>query len=191
MYDVRLPNLIELSGEMYDLYMVNQDTGDFIVKNKTSYIMIFCRKEDRKSFMFAEHLNNITDSIKELGDIKMTYVDEQLDPELQAAFDTRMQPHVFFIDGEDGMAYSWDYFLDPTNFTSWIKDKTYKESPLKFKAPKRLRHAELMMFHRYMRTKFNYIIYVGQHIDRFIFDYMPFLLEIPPLNKVYLDKNED
>ena len=126
MYDVRLKNLIELSGEMYDYYMVDRFSGQFVVKNNTSYIIIFCRKEDRKSFMFAEHLNNLTAEIKELGNYKLAYVDEMLDQDLHAAFDTRQTPHVFLMDGEDGMVYSWDYFKDPTNFTQWVKDKEYK-----------------------------------------------------------------
>jgi len=43
-YDVRLKNLIELSGEMYDYYMVDRYKGEFVVKNNTNYIIIFIRK---------------------------------------------------------------------------------------------------------------------------------------------------
>lgn len=80
-YDVRLPNLIELSGEIYDLYMVDRSYGTFHGHNIT-WVIIFCKKEDKKSFLFAEHLNNITESLKSKGNYKLAYVDVQMDPEL-------------------------------------------------------------------------------------------------------------
>lgn len=128
-YDMRLPNLIELSGEMYDLYVTDRSNGAFLGHNIT-WVLIFCKKEDKKSFLFAEHLNNMTESLQAKGSYKLAYIDIQLDPELQASFDVRAEPHVFLIDGENGQTYSWDFFLHPETIEDWILNKDYKNSTL-------------------------------------------------------------
>lgn len=183
-YDMRLTNLIELSGEMYDLYIVDRHNGAFLGIEVT-WVIIFCKKEDKKSFLFAEHLHNITESLQAKGQYKLAYVDISLDPELQASFDVRTEPHVFVIDGQNGHTYSWDFFLHPETIEDWILNKDYKNSTLKFRAPARKSMAQMKVHHDFHFWKFTYMLNIGVYLEMFFANYLPFLFDKAPFTYIF------
>jgi len=56
-YDDELVNFVELSREMYDLYLVDMDDGTYRMRN-TSWLILFMAKDDAYAIKMALDIHN-------------------------------------------------------------------------------------------------------------------------------------
>lgn len=54
LYDYQAPNVVEVSTEMYNIYIVNSATGE-LASNDTSWIITFITKDDPLCYYLIEH----------------------------------------------------------------------------------------------------------------------------------------
>jgi len=125
----KLSNLIELNVESYEIYVLNHTTDSLVFENVT-WVIMFVTKDERNSLFYGGHLHNLSAELEQThpGLYKFTYVDTDVDGIMYETYRARFEPHIFVLDPETGMAYSWEMQYNHTDAKSWLLEKWYLTS---------------------------------------------------------------
>lgn len=84
-YDDELINFVEMSREMYDLYMVDQDDGSYRMRN-TSWLLLFMAKDDAYGISMALSMHKRHDEHWDNG-WRLGLIDIHIDDDLSTTYD--------------------------------------------------------------------------------------------------------
>ena len=137
-YQESSPDVVELSDEVYETYIVNSTTGKLI--NNTHFFLITSfYKNVKVNAQFAGDLQELSEELNQTFPHKyhFGYIDKNVDVRLFYTFNARAEPSVYLIDPTTGKAYAMDNSYNKTEpgvVKDWILSGDYKKS-YSFKAP--------------------------------------------------------
>lgn len=84
-YDDELVNFVEMSREMYDLYLVDPDDGSYRMKN-SSWLLLFMSKDDMYGIKMALDMHAKHDDWWDKG-WRIGLIDIHMDDDLSTTYD--------------------------------------------------------------------------------------------------------
>lgn len=84
-YDDELVNYVEMSREMYDLYLVDSEDGTYRMRN-TSWLLLFMAKDDAYGIQMALTMHADHDKYWDMG-WRIGLIDIHMDDELSVTYD--------------------------------------------------------------------------------------------------------
>jgi hypothetical protein len=100
------------------------------------------------------------------------FSDILLESIISATYERRYAPQIFYLWNETQEAYAFDYSVKKNEVVDWIMNGTFKESPLKYQAPRILpwQMFRAYMFKEQMVAKYFELIgnYLLKAIDKYV-----------------------
>lgn len=125
-----------LSKEGYEKMIYDSQAGKYVGAGESGTNKWFLWFIDHRCGQCNAQRKNLQKLANKFADqgLKVAVVGTRMDEEISLAYDVYTKPRGFLID-EQGMAYGYlKRGIDVGNATSWIENKEYQESQLRFKA---------------------------------------------------------
>lgn len=138
-------NVTYMTMEKYNYYVMNQIQG--WKGSDRSHLICFGSIHNNITYWYVAKMNDAYNNytMNETANTKnktisFSWIDPRTDEALSLAFRMRYQYQIFFIDQDDGMVYVYDnkthVIMDGKWFYDWIMTEAYKNTSIKFPAPK-------------------------------------------------------